>query len=151
MGLVEADLDPGVCVSMGTSWYTFTCPFKDHPLATHSEPSALYCWILEILNCNPKGRRALLRIPTTEGRSVCLCWAKSKPKGPKGSVKSLSRLMGYRVTLLMNHKKTPPPKEQLRALGTGLLQGPWRLPFLMSEVTLYGLGFNIGFSIIPVK
>ena len=59
-------------------------PFKDHPLATHSEPSALYCWILEILYCTPKGRRALLRIPTTEGRSVCLCWAKSKPKGPKG-------------------------------------------------------------------
>ena len=22
-------LYPGVCVSMGTSWYTFTCPFED--------------------------------------------------------------------------------------------------------------------------
>ena len=54
------------------------------PLATHREPSALYCWILEILFCTPKGRRALLRIPSTEGRSVCLCWAPSKPKGPKG-------------------------------------------------------------------
>ena len=32
---------------------------------------------------NPKGRRALLRIPSTEGRSVCLCWEHSKPKGPK--------------------------------------------------------------------
>ena len=42
-----------------------------HPLATHSKPSALYCWILEILYCNPKGRSALLRIPTTEGRK-CL-------------------------------------------------------------------------------
>ena len=31
------------------------------------------------------GRRALLRIPSTAGRSVCLCWAKSKPKGPKGT------------------------------------------------------------------
>ena len=31
-----------------------------------------------------KGRRALLRIPSTEGRSVRLCWATSKPKGPKG-------------------------------------------------------------------
>ena len=40
-------------------------------------------WILEILYCSPKGRRALLRIPSTEGRSGCLCWAKSKPKGPK--------------------------------------------------------------------
>ena len=35
------------------------------------EPSALYCWILEILYCTPKGRRALLRIPTT-GRAKCL-------------------------------------------------------------------------------
>ena len=32
--------------------------------------------------CTPKGRRALLRIPSTEGRSVCLCWEHSKPKGP---------------------------------------------------------------------
>ena len=43
----------------------------------------LYCWILEILYCHPKGRRALLRVPSTAGRSVCLCWAKSKPKGPE--------------------------------------------------------------------
>ena len=27
---------------------------------------------------------ALLRIPSTERRSVCLCWAKSTPKGPQG-------------------------------------------------------------------
>jgi hypothetical protein len=46
-------------------------------VATHSEQSALYCWILEILYCNPKGRRALLRVPSAAGRSVCLCWAKS--------------------------------------------------------------------------
>ena len=43
---------------------------------------------LEILYCDPKGRRALLRTPSTEGRSVCLCWAPSKPKGPKGAVRS---------------------------------------------------------------
>ena len=55
------------------------------------KPSALYCWILEILYCAPKGRRALLRIPSTEGRSVCLCWAKSKPKGPKGNLISTQR------------------------------------------------------------
>ena len=55
-----------------------------NPLDTHCEPSALYCWILEILYCTPKGRRALLRIPSTEGRSVCLCWEHSKPEGPKG-------------------------------------------------------------------
>ena len=55
-----------------------------HTLASHREPSALYCWVLESLYCNPKGRRALLRIPSTEGRIVCLCWAKSKPEGSKG-------------------------------------------------------------------
>ena len=49
-----------------------------------TEPYALYGWILEILYCNPKGRRALLRIPPPEGRSVCLCWEHSKPKGLKG-------------------------------------------------------------------
>ena len=43
----------------------------DHPLDTHCEPSALYCWILEILYCDPKGRRALLRTTTT-GRAKCL-------------------------------------------------------------------------------
>ena len=42
-----------------------------NPLHTHCEPSALYCWILEIICCMPKGRRALLRIPTT-GRAKCL-------------------------------------------------------------------------------
>ena len=35
------------------------------------------------LYCNPKGRRALLRFPSTVGRSVCLCWEHSKSKGPK--------------------------------------------------------------------
>ena len=73
---------------------TQNTPLKDHPLATHCEPSALYCWILEILYCTPKGRRALLRIPSTEGRSVCLCWAKSKPKGPKGPSSRTLRIRG---------------------------------------------------------
>jgi hypothetical protein len=40
--------------------------------------------ILEILCCDPKGHRALLRVPSTEGRGVRLCWAISKPKEPKG-------------------------------------------------------------------
>ena len=68
----------------GNETWRPSAPLEDHPLATHCEPSALYCWILEILYCTPKGRRALLRIPSTEGRSVCLCWAKSISKGPKG-------------------------------------------------------------------
>jgi hypothetical protein len=46
-------------------------PIQSQVLATHREPSALYCWILEILYCTPKKRRALLRIPTT-GRAKCL-------------------------------------------------------------------------------
>ena len=31
-----------------------------------------------------KGRRAFLRVPSTVGRNVCLCWEHSKPQGPKG-------------------------------------------------------------------
>ena len=56
------------------------------PLAGMTFPRNRPLGILEILYCTPKGGRALLRIPSTEGRSVCLCWAKSKPKGPKGNV-----------------------------------------------------------------
>ena len=41
----------------------------------------------EIFCCDPKGHRALLRIPSTEGRGVRLCSALSKPKGPKGGFK----------------------------------------------------------------
>ena len=33
--------------------------------------------ILEILGCDPKGHKALLRAPSTEGRGVRLCWAHS--------------------------------------------------------------------------
>ena len=58
-------------VSMGTFCIPSHAPLEDHPLNTHCEPSALYCWILEILYCIPKGRRALLQIPTT-GRAKCL-------------------------------------------------------------------------------
>jgi len=57
------------------------CPRNE--TASHLHCTSSYCWILEILCCYPKGRRALLRVPSTEGRGVCLCWALSKPKGPK--------------------------------------------------------------------
>ena len=84
MGLTGPTWGPGVCASAFPDGDTSYTPLDDHPLATHCEPSALHCWILEILNCTPKGRRASLRIPSTEGRSVCPCWAPSRPKGPKG-------------------------------------------------------------------
>ena len=120
---------------------------------THREPSALYCWILEILYCNPKGRRTLLRTPSTEGRSVCLCWAKSKPKGPKEAglwrdgpritgvprrlwvdraqrevARSLRVLHVTRCTQslqgYLTNKKTHPPRTLLQAYA----QGPWGVP-----------------------
>ena len=76
-------------------------PFlEDRPIDTHREPSALYCWILEILYCDPKGRRALLQTPSKVGRSVCLWWEHSKPKEPKGR----RSLQGY-----LAHKKTSTP------------------------------------------
>jgi len=63
-------------------------------------------------HCDPKGRRALLRTPSTEGRSVCLCWAPSKPKGPKG------------------------PLGHCRTLPIVLPWGPRRGGVIISEVTL---------------
>jgi len=54
------------------------------PKAARREPSALEGWILEVLYCNPKGSRGFLRNLSTEGRGVRLCWALSKPEGPKG-------------------------------------------------------------------
>ena len=74
------------------------------------EPPALHCWILEILYCTPKGCRALLLIPSTEGRSVCLCWAKSKPKGPKRPRAALS-VQGY-----LAQRNSPPPQDPTVAL-----------------------------------
>ena len=49
-------------------------------LAARREPSALEGWILEVLYCNPQGSRAFLRILSTEGRGIRLCWALSKFK-----------------------------------------------------------------------
>jgi hypothetical protein len=82
------DLKEAWCVCEHDSLDQLKYPTEDHPLATatHREPSALYCWILEILYCNPKGRRALLRVPSTEGRSVCLCWSIQDVKGLKDLV-----------------------------------------------------------------
>ena len=82
--------------------------------------------LLEILYCTPKGRIALLRIPSSEGRSVCLWWEHSKPKGPKGMV-----LQGH-----LAHEKHPPPQGHHKVLDIVLLKGLRRELFLMSEVHL---------------
>ena len=58
---------------------------EDHPLDARREPSALEGWILEVLYRDPKESRACMRILSTEGRGVRLCWALSKPEGPKGA------------------------------------------------------------------
>ena len=60
---------------------------EDRPLDTRREPSALEGWILELLYCDPKGRRACLRILSTEGRGVRLCWeCQEKQKDLKGNL-----------------------------------------------------------------
>ena len=117
-------------------WSNSHAPLEDHALATHREPSALYCWIPEILYCNPKGRRALLRIPSTEGRSVCLCWAKSKPQGPKGRTRPTWGLVCMRARssgLTQVPDQGPPFRHLLRAICTVLLDP--RDPLLRSERT----------------
>ena len=54
-------------------------------------------------------------------------------KRPDALVKNrqAAGLQGY-----LAHKKLPPPQDHRRALGIGLLQGPRRRQFLMSEVPL---------------
>ena len=71
---------------------------EDYPLATRREPSALEGSVLEILCCGLKGRRAFLRILSTGGRGIRLCWAKSKPRGPKGPNTAKPQYMGTSLT-----------------------------------------------------
>ena len=85
MGLQQT-WDPGVCVNMATIGIPSPPPLLDHPLDTHREPSALYCWILEILYCDPKGRRALLRVPSTVGRVFAYVESIQNLKNLKGEV-----------------------------------------------------------------
>ena len=70
-------------------------PLEDHPLDPRCEPSALEGWVLEIICCDPKGNRAVLRILFTEGRGVRL-WALSTPKGPEweGEVFAYPSMLG---------------------------------------------------------
>ena len=92
MGLVEADLGSWCACEHGNFLSIPShAPLEDHLVDTHREPSALYCWILEILDCDLKGRRALLRVPSSVGRSVCLCWEHSKPQGSKGQERIRSK------------------------------------------------------------
>ena len=114
------------------------CGFNTkHSSTTHRKPSALYCWILEILCCDPEGRRALLRVPSTVGRSVCLCWALSKPKGPKGPPKHLT--IPSRLELLCRElpKALAPPHLSILRVGTS--QQP-NLPPSEARIVLLGTG-----------
>jgi len=83
--------------------------FEDHPLDACREPSALEGWTLEVLYCDPKGSRAFLRIHSTEGRGVRLCWELSNPKGPTGVPRSY---------------ETAPPQEPTVGLSLGPYCGP---------------------------
>ena len=88
MGSLRGSADPfsikseSLCFLV-PSWGHLKYPIEDHPSAVRREPYALAGWIQEILYCDPKGSRAFLRILSTEGRGVRLCWAKSKPTGSK--------------------------------------------------------------------
>ena len=59
MGLVEADLGPGLHASAILFGLT-QMPVHGPPFRHSPRASALYCWILEILCYDPKGSRALL-------------------------------------------------------------------------------------------
>ena len=61
------------------------CPTLRSPFRRSPRAVCTVRLVLEILCCDPKGHRALLRVPTTEGRGARLCWALSKPTGLKGA------------------------------------------------------------------
>ena len=75
--------------------------------------------ILEILCCDPKGHRALLWVPSTEGRGVRLCWALSKPKEPKGRARPLPSSVWYRgYSKLRTHTALGPYRRSVpRSIG----------------------------------
>ena len=101
MGPVEADLGSWCACERVPTWGHLICPSLGSPFS-HA-PRAICTALLDCSSSgvsnnltikfddgqlgpllHPKGRRALLQIPSMEGRSVCLCWAPSKPRGPKG-------------------------------------------------------------------
>ena len=85
-----------------TPWPKVAVPRKKRPKGpkgpkgTHCEPSALYCWILEILYCTPKGRRALLRM----GEVFAYV----------GSIQNLKDLKGKSRQTLAADSVIPPPE-----------------------------------------
>ena len=65
--------------SSGNPWvFTCICAFKKDDLKKGSRN------VQKCQKCH-----SLLRVPSTEGRSVCLCWEHSKPKGPTGPIGSV--------------------------------------------------------------
>jgi len=89
MGLVETDLDPGVCVSMATIGIPSHTPLEDHPLATHREPSALYCWILEILyEALRKGSLFVLQSERAQGFAADPVYGRAKCLPMLGEIKT---------------------------------------------------------------
>ena len=83
MGLVEANLGPLCVCERVPDGDSSNTPFKDHPLDTRRQPSALEAWTLKALCCDPEGSSAVLRILSSEGRGVCLFWATQNSKGPR--------------------------------------------------------------------
>jgi hypothetical protein len=59
-----------------------------------------------------------------------------KPYAPHQGPVDGADCPAYRGTSLIRNRP-PPPKEHHRALGTGLLQGPGGVHFLVSEVPLH--------------
>ena len=47
--------------------------------------------------------------PSTEGQSVCLCWAPSKPEGPKGSCVAPTASRGEILVWISSRTPTEPP------------------------------------------
>ena len=76
------------------------------PLDARREPFALEGWIRKILYCDQNGKRAFLRILSTERRGIRLCWEHPKPKGPKDVKKETGEICtGKPASIPTDHEK----------------------------------------------
>ena len=77
MGLVKADLGSWCACETVPTLIELTYPTLGSSFSRSPRAICTVGLILEILCCNPQGLKALLRVPSTEGRGVRLWWAHS--------------------------------------------------------------------------
>ena len=104
----------GACVH-GNFCVLSQAPFEDRPLAAGS---------LRYFFRDPSGSGAFLRILSTEGQGVCLCWAKSKSEGPQGPTHTVDYDPFIKSELVSTQSMSRPYVVQTWSRRPQLLEGP---------------------------